>query len=76
MSHHAHDQAFQTIAADELVTATGGFDIAGLASKIGGLAGGAKGQQMGGQIGGLVQNLIGQFGGGGASGGGGGGGAE
>ena len=56
-------QPFETLEDDQLQQATGGFDIMGLASGIGGLvdkfAGtGGKATQIAGQIGGLVSSFL------------------
>lgn len=69
MSHPALD-SLPTIDPAELVTATGGagFDLAGIASQIGGMVGGEKGQQMGAQAGGIINQIMGMVGGAGGGG--------
>ncbi len=67
MPDHAHTDALPSLSPSELATATGGaggFDIAGIASQIGGMVDGEKGQQIGAQVGGIANQIMGMFGGG------------
>jgi bacteriocin-like protein len=65
----------QTITNDELAHVTGGFDLGGIAGKIGGMidkftGGKFNAAQKGAQIGGLLGSWFGKGGGGGGDGGG------